>query len=176
VTTASGVWPKRVERLFEIITSALLVILAVEVLVGIVFRAARRPLSWYDEVASVLLAWLTYYGSALAALKNAHIGFPGLANSLGRGGRFAVLAFREITVIGFFLILAWEGTRILGVLAGETLVTVDIPVTVTQSAIPIGAALFVLAELLKLPERIDWARGGRPPPAAQPEAAKELSH
>jgi TRAP-type C4-dicarboxylate transport system permease small subunit len=175
VTTASGVWPKRVERLFEIITSALLVILALEVLVGIVFRAARRPLAWYDEVASVLLAWLTYYGSALAALKNAHIGFPGLANSLGRGGRFAVLAFREIVVIGFFLILAWEGTRILGALAGDTLVTVDIPVTLTQSAIPIGAALFVLAELLKLPERIDWARGERPPPA-QPEAAKELSH
>ena len=176
MTTASGVWPKRVERLFEIITSALLVILALEVLLGIVFRAARRPLAWYDEVASVLLAWLTYYGSALAALKNAHIGFPGLANSLGRGGRFAVLAFREITVIGFFLILAWEGTRILGVLAGETLVTVDIPVTFTQSAIPIGAALFVLAELLKLPERIDWARGVRPSAAAQPEAAKELSH
>jgi TRAP-type C4-dicarboxylate transport system permease small subunit len=176
VTTASGVWSRRVERLFEIITSALLVILALEVLLGIAFRAARRPLAWYDEVASVLLAWLTYYGSALAALKNAHIGFPGLANSLGRGGRFAVLAFREITVIGFFLILAWEGTRILGVLAGDTLVTVDIPVTFTQSAIPIGAALFVLAELLKLPERIDWARGVRPPAAAQPEAAKELSH
>jgi TRAP-type C4-dicarboxylate transport system permease small subunit len=176
VTTASGVWPKRVERLFEIITSALLVILALEVLLGIAFRAARRPLAWYDEVASVLLAWLTYYGSALAALKNAHIGFPGLVNSLGRGGRFAVLAFREIVVIGFFLILAWEGTRILGALAGDTLVTVDIPVTFTQSAIPIGAALFVLAELLKLPERIEWARGTRPPAAAQPEAAKELSH
>ncbi len=170
-----GAWRRRVERLFEWITSALMVILAVEVLMGIAFRAARRPLVWYDEVASVLLAWITYYGSALAALKNAHIGFPGLANSMGRGGRFVVLVVRETAVIGFFLILAWEGTRILGVLAGDTLVTVDVPVSVTQSALPIGAVLFVVAELLNLPDRIAWAQR-RPSAPAAPEAAKELSH
>jgi TRAP-type C4-dicarboxylate transport system permease small subunit len=157
------------------IASALLVILAVEVLAGIAFRAAGRPLSWYDEVASVLLAWITYYGSALAALKNSHIGFAGLVNSLPPGGRMAALAFREIAVIGFFLLLAYEGARILGFLAGETLVTVDIPVPVTQSVIPIGAALFVLAELLNLPDRIAWARG-KPVQVEAPAAATELSH
>jgi len=168
-------WRRRIERLFEWLTSALLVVLALEVLIGIAFRAARRPLAWYDEVASVLLAWITYYGSALAALKNAHIGFPGLANSLGRGGRFVVLVIRETAVLGFFVLLAWEGTRILGVFAGETLVTVDIPVSVTQSVIPIGATLFIVAELLNLPDRIAWAQK-RPSAPAGPEAAKELSH
>jgi TRAP-type C4-dicarboxylate transport system permease small subunit len=170
-----GTWRRKIERLFEWFTSALLVLLAAEVLLGIGFRAARRPLAWYDEVASVLLAWLTYYGGALAALKNAHIGFPGLANSLGRGGRSIVLVVRQVAVLGFFAVLAWEGTRILGVLAGETLVTVNIPVAVTQSVIPVGAILFIVAELLNLPDRIAWAQM-RPSAPAGPGPAKELSH
>ena len=64
---------------------------------------------------------------------------------------------------------------ILGLLWGETLVTVDIPVAVTQSVIPIGAILFIVAELLNLPDRIAWAQK-RPSAAAGPEPAKELSH
>jgi TRAP-type C4-dicarboxylate transport system permease small subunit len=167
----------RIEKLFEWISAALLVVLALEVLVGIAFRAAGRPLAWYDEVASVLLAWVTYYGSALAALKRSHIGFPGLANALPPGGRMIVMVVREVAVIGFFVILAIWGARVLDLLGGETLVTVDIPVRVTQSVIPIGAALFVVAELLNLPGQIAWARG-RPaaPPPTSTDAAKELSH
>jgi TRAP-type C4-dicarboxylate transport system permease small subunit len=165
-----------VERIFEVITVGLLVVLAVEVLAGIVFRELRRPLVWYDEVASVLLAWITYYGSALAALKRAHIGFPGFMRALPRGPRLAGLVVREIAVSGFFLVLAWEGARILGELGGETLVTVDIPVRVTQSVIPIGAVLFIIAELLTLPARIREAKGEAAPPSDIDKASKELAH
>ena len=41
--------------------------LAVVVVLGVGFRKFGAALVWYDEVASVLLAWLTYYGAALAA-------------------------------------------------------------------------------------------------------------
>ncbi|HZQ62933.1 MAG TPA: hypothetical protein VFC24_16380, partial [Casimicrobiaceae bacterium] len=54
--------------LLEWVVGALMVILFVEVTVGVVFRAAGAALSWYDEIASVLLAWLTFYGSALASV------------------------------------------------------------------------------------------------------------
>jgi TRAP-type C4-dicarboxylate transport system permease small subunit len=170
-----AIWRQRLERLLEVITGALMVILAVEVLAGIAFRAAGRPLAWYDEVASVLLAWLTYYGSALAALKRSHIAFPGLVNALPRTGRYLALLVREGVVFGFFAVLVWQGTRILGVLAGDTLVTIDIPVALTQSVMPIGAALFILAELLNLPDRLAWAAGKTGVPAI-PGAEKELSH
>ena len=43
-----------------------MIALAVEVTVGVVFRYSGHSLVWYDEVASMLLAWLTFYGSALA--------------------------------------------------------------------------------------------------------------
>jgi len=167
---------RAVERIFEIVTVGLLIVLFLEVLAGIVFRAFRSPLVWYDEVASVLLAWLTYYGSALAALKRAHIGFPGFVRGMPRGPRMAALILREIAVTGFFVLLAWEGARILGELGGETLVTVDIPVRLTQSVIPIGSVLFIIAELINLPERISEAKGEAAPPSDVDKAAKELAH
>jgi TRAP-type C4-dicarboxylate transport system permease small subunit len=168
---------RAIERLFEWISAALLLALAVEVLVGVIFRALGRPLVWYDEVASVMLAWLTYYASALAALKKSHIGFPGLVNGLPRGGRIVALVVREVAVIGFFVVLGIWGVHVLQMLGGETLVTVDVPVRLTQSVIPIGAALFVLAELLNLPDQIAWAEGrGAASVAQTPDAAKELSH
>jgi len=77
------------------------------VLLGIGFRAARRPLAWYDEVASVLLACSRITAAALAALKNAHIGFPG-RRTRWTGWRFVVLVVREAAVLGFFAVLAWE--------------------------------------------------------------------
>jgi TRAP-type C4-dicarboxylate transport system permease small subunit len=170
------VWRKRIERLFEWISVGLLVVLAVEVLVGVAFRMGGHALAWYDEVASVLLAWLTYYGAALAALKRSHIGFPGLVNALGRRWRIVTLVLRDVAVFGFFILLAYEGWRILGLLAGETLVTIDIPVRLTQSVIPIGGALFVLAEALNFPARLSWALGEPVTPAAGDDVKKEITH
>ena len=45
--------------------------MAAEVTLGVVFRALGHSLAWYDEVASVLLAWLTFYGAALASVRRA---------------------------------------------------------------------------------------------------------
>ncbi len=141
------------ERLLEWIVIALIVAMVVVVVLAVVYRKAGASLVWYDEVASVILAWLTYYGASLAALKRAHIGFPGLVDGLPARSRRAVLLVSEAFVIGFFMILAWTGFQVLIVLEGDTLVSLpEISVQLTQSVIPIGAVLFIVAELLSLPE------------------------
>lgn len=152
------------ELVMEVVVVFLLVTLATIVVLGISYRVFGRPLTWYDEVASVLLAWLTYYGAALAAVKRAHIGFPGLVDSLPVSIRVPVVIFTEVCVIGFFVLLAWYGWIVLDLLAGDTLVSVPIPVEVTQSVIPLGALLFVIAELLVLPEVLAAARAHKPQP------------
>jgi hypothetical protein len=53
----------------------LMVSLTTLVIVAVIYRKAGASLSFYDEVASVVLAWITYYGAALAALRRKHIGF-----------------------------------------------------------------------------------------------------
>jgi TRAP-type C4-dicarboxylate transport system permease small subunit len=162
------------ERLLASIVGLLLVTLTVVVVVAVVYRRAGHSLVWYDEVASVLLAWLTYYGAVLAALKRAHIGFGGLVDSLPPRGRLAAVLFAEICVIGFFALLAWTGWQVLQVLQGVYLISLPwVPVQLTQSVIPIGAALFIVAQLLSLPEVLRRAREGAPARGHAPEPVQE---
>jgi len=146
---------RRFEGLLATVVGGLLVALAAVVVVGVVYRKAGYSLVWYDEVASVLLAWLTYYGAALAALKRTHIGFHGFVDSLAPRPRLVAVLFAEACVIGFFALLAWVGWRVLQVLDGVYMISLPwVPVLVTQSVIPIGAALFIVAELLSLPNAL----------------------
>ncbi len=159
----------RFERLLEAIVLALVAALALVVVLGVGFRKFGAALVWYDETASVLLAWLTYYGAALAALKRAHIGFPNLVRRLRRPWRIPVVLAGEAVVVAFFLVAAWAGWRVLVVLEGSGMVSLPwVPTRLTQSVIPIGSSLFVVAQLLSLPELLRAGEGG--PPGADADA------
>jgi TRAP-type C4-dicarboxylate transport system permease small subunit len=152
---------RRYERLLEWLVIALMATLALEVTVGVVFRTFGASLVWYDEMASILLAWLTFYGSALAAAKRAHIGCPEVIALLPPGARMAARLLADVLVIAFFLLVAWTGTAVLGVLSTDHLVSLPaVPVSVVQSVIPVGAVLIVLAELLTLPAALALAHAG----------------
>ena len=139
--------------LLEWATIILMVLLTVVVVVAVCYRIAGNSLSWYDEIAAIQLAWITYYGSALAALKRGHIGFDSVLLAIPMPARMAAVIAAEVLVIGFFAIMAWAGMQVLAILEGDTLVSLTwMPVQFTQSVIPIGAALFIVAELLSLPD------------------------
>ncbi|OGU09935.1 MAG: hypothetical protein A2W29_13890 [Gemmatimonadetes bacterium RBG_16_66_8] len=147
------------ERLLEGLVLGLMAVLAGVVLLAVVFRKTGASLVWYDEIAAVLLAWLTYYGAALAALKRAHIGFPRLVRAARPATRVALLLTREILVIGFFLVVAWAGWRVLGALGGLTLGSLPwLSTQVTQSVIPIGAVLCIVAEVVSAVETLRGER------------------
>ena len=165
------------ESILEWIVIALMTILAVEVTVGVVFRTIGHSLVWYDEVASILLAWLTFYGSAYAAAKRGHISCPELVAMLPPGPRLAVTIAVEALVIGFFALLGVIGWQVLEVLATDTLVSLpSVPVSYAQSVIPVSALLIIVAELLTLPEALAWARAERAHGATAEGAAREASH
>lgn len=129
----------------------LMVVLAAEVVLGVLMRAIGRPLVWYDEIASVLLAWLTFYGSALASARRAHIGCPELVDQLSAAARRMFALASQLLVIAFFALVGWVGAVILPVLADEMLVSVPwLSAAIVQSVIPVSAALILVAELLNL--------------------------
>jgi len=150
-------------RLLEWVVIVLMVVLAVEVTLGVVFRFAGRSLIWYDEVASVLLAWVTFYGSALASVRRSHIGCPELVERMPWPARRAVSIAAQILVIAFFVLLGGVGVWITPILATDTLVSLPwIPMSVVQSVIPVSAALIIVAEVMHL---IDLFAAKRPPRA-----------
>ncbi|MCR9256334.1 MAG: TRAP transporter small permease subunit [Alphaproteobacteria bacterium] len=144
---------KSLEKLLEWVVIGLMIVLTIVVIVAVLFRIFGDSLSWYDEVAAILLSWVSYYGAALAALKRRHIGLDTVLLLIPMPYRMMAVALAEVIVIGFFVVLAYTGWLVLQVLEGETLVSLTwVPIQLTQSVIPIGAGLFVICQLLSLPD------------------------
>jgi len=152
----------------------LMVMLTVIVVVAVVYRKFDASLSWYDEVASVTLAWITYYGGALAVLKRKHIGFDSVLLSIPMPVRLYVALFAEFVFLAFFALLAWAGWQVVLVLEGTSLVSLRwVSVQITQSVIPIGAVLFILCELLAAPAYLKMVIAGESAEHADIEAEIE---
>jgi len=152
----------------EAIVIALMAILAIVVTLGIVYRTAGAALVWYDEVAAILLAWLTYFGAALGALKRAHISVPEVIRLLSPRWRALSFVVAEVLVFAFFIVAGWIGYHVMVVIEGSTLVSLpEVPQALAQSVIPIGAALYIVAEALSLPDawRKTMTGGGHGPVA-----------
>ena len=61
----------------------LLVLMVLLVIVGVFFRYfLNSSLVWYDEFASYLLVWLTFYGTVVASYRRRHIGFEVVVSRL----------------------------------------------------------------------------------------------
>ncbi|MEW6672718.1 MAG: TRAP transporter small permease subunit [Thermodesulfobacteriota bacterium] len=144
---------KMFNAMLESIVIFLMMVLTIIVVVAVIYRKAGASLSWYDEVASILLAWLTYYGAALAALSGGHIGFNGLLNAMKPSLRILFVIVGEAFIFGFFILLALVGINVLQILEGDYLTSLTwVPTRLTQSVMPIGALLFIIAESLRLPD------------------------
>lgn len=156
----------------------LMVVLTVIVVIAVIYRKLDASLSWYDEVASVILAWITYYGGALAVLKRKHIGFDSVLLSVPMPMRLYLALFAEFVFIAFFVLLAWAGWQVVLILEGDSLVSLRwVSVQFTQSVIPIGAVLFIICELLAAPTYIKMVIAGQSAEHAEIEAevAAELA-
>jgi len=149
------------DRVLQVLTVSLLLALTATVLLGVVFRYSGNSLIWYDELAAMLLAWITFSGAALAMLRNAHMGFSGLQHALPQPYRDVLFWFLEVLVLVILGITAWAGWAILAIFGNESLTSLPfLQRSLVQSVLPIGAALMILARLLTMVERLADHRAG----------------
>jgi TRAP-type C4-dicarboxylate transport system permease small subunit len=152
---------RTLSRVLEWITISLMVLLTVIVTLAVIARLMGQSFSWYDEVAAIMLAWITYYGSALAALHRRHIGFDSVLLAMPPKFRNGAVILGEAIVLTFFFLMARAGFQVLEVLAGDTLISLTwVPIQVTQSVIPIGAILFMVCQILSLPGYLKITNAG----------------
>ncbi|OOF43593.1 TRAP transporter small permease protein [Rodentibacter trehalosifermentans] len=140
-------------KILTIISSTILAVLTIIIITSIFSRFIGISLYWYDEVSSILLAWLTFYGAALCALNRNHMGFGNLIVSMPYNIKKYIFFLNEIIVISFFITLAWAGFYVLSIFGDETLTSLSfITQAMAQSALPIGCVLFIIAEIISMPK------------------------
>jgi TRAP-type C4-dicarboxylate transport system permease small subunit len=151
-------------RLVEWWSIALLVLMVGIVVVGVFFRyVLDASLAWYDEFASYLMVWLTFYGAVVVSYRRRHISFETLAESLGPKGRRAVGILTELLVLAFQVVLAYWGWIALDAMSFDTAVSLTwVRMTWVYSVLPISGALMLLISVVHLADVIRGVQPGEP--------------
>jgi TRAP-type C4-dicarboxylate transport system permease small subunit len=136
-------------------TAFLLAAMVLVVALGVLFRYAfGAALVWYDEFASYLLVWLTFYGAVVASYRRRHIGLEVLVERLPAGWKRAVELCAEACVFGFQIVLCYFGWVLTQKIGDETAISlVWVQMRWVYSVLPISGGLMLLvsgAELLRL--------------------------
>lgn len=143
----------RLVALVEWWAVCLLVALTAVVCLGVFFRyVLNDPLVWYDEFASYLLVWLTFYGAVVAHYHRRHIAFDLFVNKLAPGPRRGVDVAGEIAIIGFQFVLLYYGWILTERMGDES--TISLPwfrIAWVNSVMPVTGALMLLVSLAQLP-------------------------
>jgi TRAP-type C4-dicarboxylate transport system permease small subunit len=130
----------------------LLVLMVVLVCLGVFFRyALGASLAWYDEFASYLLVWLTFYGAVVASYHGRHIAFEMVVDRFMRHTRRIVETVAELFVLGFQVVLLYYGWQLTRKMGDETAVSLAwIKMAWVYSVLPITGGVMLLISVERL--------------------------
>jgi TRAP-type C4-dicarboxylate transport system permease small subunit len=133
------------------LASAILVLLALGIILGVVLRWARIDNSWTYDFDLFTLVWAAFAGAAYTSLRGRHV-TAGIAieNVIGRGTLLAVLRF--VIVVGFLVLLTISGVwdTFSSWQTHETTFDVEQwPMWIAKASLPVGAGFWALAEFAK---------------------------
>ena len=111
----------------------------------------NSSLVWYDEFASYLLVWLTFFGAVVADYQRRHIAFDLFVNKLKPTARRAVDVVGEFAVLGFQFVLLYYGWVLTEKMGDETAISLPwIRIAWVNAVLPITGALMLLLSLARL--------------------------
>lgn len=157
------------------VAAAILVLLSASIILGIVLRWIGINNTWTYDLDLFTLVWLAFVGAVYTSLTGHHV-TAGIALENMLGGRGTVLAcIRVVIIVGFLILFTASGfhdTQISVVTQETTLDLFRWPVWVAKVSLPIGSALWAVAEIGKFLRKIsDTSEQGRA--TSQPEDATQ---
>jgi TRAP-type C4-dicarboxylate transport system permease small subunit len=130
----------------------LLALMVFLVCLGVFFRyVLDASLAWYDEFASYLLVWLTFYGAVSASYHRRHIGFDTFIARLMPDTRKQLEIVAELLVLGFQIVLLYYGWLLTRKMGDETAVSlVWVKMGWIYSVLPISGGLMLLISVQRV--------------------------
>ncbi len=99
----------RVNKICEMALFTAMALMTLVTALQIVFRIWFRALTWSEEVTCFLLVAASFFGTAVAFKRGAHIAVTFLVNTLPAALKKLVLLAVDFTGIAFFAVLVWYG-------------------------------------------------------------------
>lgn len=155
-------WPRRGLRyaLAHGMEAATIFVMAVEVVVvvaGVFFRyVINRPIAGSDEIATLVLVWLTFLGGAVAQRRRAHPSVAIFVQRLSPSATAYVDAATRLVEVVFFASVCWQSLWLLQLRLGEASAGAGFDMGLYPAALLIGVTatlLFAVGQLGVLPRR-----------------------
>ena len=130
----------------------LLFLMVAVVCFGVFFRyALKSSLIWYDEFASYLLVWLTFYGAVVASYRRRHIGFEVVLNKFRPETRRIFDFISELFVLGFQIVLFYYGWQLVEKMGADTAISLPwVKMAWIYSVLPITGGLMLIISVMRL--------------------------
>jgi len=141
-----------VEKVLFVIGAAICIILFAQV----VSRYAGASLGWSEEVSRHLLVTITFLGGSVAYKRASFIGLKGLGHRLGPVVKQAIVVALQFLTLACFGLIAWFGVAYTVKAAEHTSSSLQIPMSIPFSVIPVASVIFVvhvLADIARTLER-----------------------
>jgi TRAP-type C4-dicarboxylate transport system permease small subunit len=139
------------QRALGVLAGVLLGVLAAVCVLEIGLRnLARSGLTWYDELASYILVWLTFIGAALAQQKEEHIGVEALLERAGPAAAPALRLASHAALFALQLGLLVLGARLSYRTLGERAVTLPLAMGLVYAVVPLSAGVLAFVHLVQL--------------------------
>jgi TRAP-type C4-dicarboxylate transport system permease small subunit len=135
------------EGLCALLLAIMVVLLFIQVVGRYVFE---NPPDWTEELARAVFIYLTFIGGALAIVRNAHLRIESLHERLAPRTKMMLdIALVSIGVI-FLVATLYYSFGLLTRLAHQPMTSVPISKAFVFAAVPIGCALMLVYELLRV--------------------------
>lgn len=139
------------------LAAAMLLLLTLAIVLGITLRWVGIDNSWTYDLDLFSLVWVAFAGAVLTSWRDHHV-TAGIALENLLGGRGTVLSLVRFAIVAGFLVLftvsGYQQTKVSLVTHETTLDIAQWPVWIAQAALPLGTALWAIAELAKLLRRL----------------------
>jgi len=143
------------------LAAATLLVLTLSIVLGIALRVVNIDNSWTYDLSLFALAWLSFIGAVLTSLRDHHV-TAGIALENLLGGRGTLLAILRFVIVAAFLVMltvsGYREAHSSFLNSETTLDVVQWPVWVAKTALPVGAALWLVAETHKLFRRFTGSK------------------
>ena len=149
---------KTLDTLLIIILAAMSLIVAANVFCRFVLNFS---LYWGDELAQILLIWLTFLGAAVAVRENSHYALNFLITKLQNRSRQWLIVFRTVLSLLAILILLYFSARVTWEIRTWVMPATEISRGWVYGACPLGCS-FMLYYAIKNLWRSQKTEDGRP--------------
>lgn len=167
----SGLWFYLL-RLPELALAILVGVLTIFLNISVISRYFLGiGITWSDEAARVLFAWVVFVGMAVGMRHRGHVGVELVVDRLGPGLRRAVFIFQDVLVLLFSVFWTWQSIPTVRFAMRQRLPALQISIAWLYAAVVFAGVLMVIYSFANLVETVR-----RNTPRADSEADEAKRH